>query len=320
MTVSTMNRPAFPPGHDYKEYPEYREYVRKLKCVGCGHTSHKDADGEPIQQYDEPPQLVSVSDPHHVKTRGSGAPDAENLVPLCRVHHSECHQLGITEFQLRYNLDLKSIARYVYRTFLDQLQGADFALKVQARHKLIESRLHAVNMDALAIGQMLDSMKHERLGDKAGFQWMGFSNFESYCSAPIDSGGLGMNPRTAYRCLAFARVEADEDIERADLVQLGATKTGIIKSLLDKAESPEAKQGIVRTAQSLSQTDLIAYRNDQLGLPDPRTSAHNRVVLELTTIFDSLGIEVDDGGITSMAWAVIEAVHNRKGYRGNGQH
>lgn len=316
MTVSTLNRPALVPDQQYQEYPEFRDYVRKLKCVCCSHTNGKDADGEPIDSYNEPPTIVSVSDPHHVKSRGAGGPDAENLVPFCREHHSECHTIGIIEFQLRYNVDLKSIARYIYRTYLDQLQGRDFAAKVLARHKLIESRLFAVNMDALAIGQMLDSMKHERLGDKTGFQWLGFNNFEAYCSAPVESGGLGMNPRTAYRCLAFARVEADEDIQRDDLIELGATKTGLIKGLLDKAVTPEEKQTIVQTAKSLSQTDLIAYRNNELGLPDPRTSAHNRVVSELNTIFDTVGVQIDDPGmIDSMAWTLIEAVQNRKGFR-----
>ena len=148
-------------------------------------------------------------------------------------------------------------------------------------------------------------------------QWMGFSNFEAYCSAPVESGGLGMNPRTAYRCLAFARVEADEDINHEDLVEIGATKTNIIKQLIEQADSPEEKQGIVQTAKSLSQTDLIAFRNDQLGLPDPRTTAHNRVVSELITIFDSVGVQrPDQGALESMAWALVEAVQNRKAYRG----
>ncbi len=107
---------------------------------------------------------MSVSDPHHVKSRGAGGPDAENMVPLCRAHHSELHQIGVTEFQLRYNLDLKSLAIYVYRTFLDQLQGTDYAAKVLARHRLLESRLYAINMGALEIGQMLEAMQNERLG------------------------------------------------------------------------------------------------------------------------------------------------------------
>ncbi len=316
MSISTLNHPAFPADHQYQEYPEYRDYVRRLKCVACSHTHNKDADGNPVEKYDEPPLLMSVSDPHHVKSRGAGGPDAENMVPLCRAHHSELHQIGVTEFQLRYNLDLKSLAIYVYRTFLDQLQGTDYAAKVLARHRLLESRLYAINMGALEIGQMLEAMQNERLGDKTGFQWMGFNNFEAYCSAPVESGGLGMNPRTAYRCLAFARVDADADINREDLVELGATKANIIKQLIDRAENAEEKQDIVRTAKSLSQTDLIAFRNDQLGLPDPRTSAHNRVLSELSTIFDSIGLErPEQGALESMAWRLIEAVQNRKGYR-----
>jgi len=35
-------------------------------------------------------------DAHHVKTRGAGGSDIiENLMPLCRAHHSEIHAKGL---------------------------------------------------------------------------------------------------------------------------------------------------------------------------------------------------------------------------------
>lgn len=43
------------------------------------------------------------SDPAHIKTRGSGGPDEEdNLLSLCRMHHSEQHQVGWVRFARKY--------------------------------------------------------------------------------------------------------------------------------------------------------------------------------------------------------------------------
>lgn len=39
----------------------------------------------------------------HIKTRGSGGPDEEwNLMPLCRQHHTEQHNIGIQTFSQKY--------------------------------------------------------------------------------------------------------------------------------------------------------------------------------------------------------------------------
>lgn len=39
------------------------------------------------------------SDPSHIKTRGSGGPDTEwNVVPMCRVHHTEWGKRGCLTF------------------------------------------------------------------------------------------------------------------------------------------------------------------------------------------------------------------------------
>ncbi|WP_353737445.1 HNH endonuclease signature motif containing protein [Microcystis sp. M061S2] len=38
------------------------------------------------------------SDVHHVKTRGSGGGDDYwNVMPLCRVHHTEWHKIGMQQ-------------------------------------------------------------------------------------------------------------------------------------------------------------------------------------------------------------------------------
>jgi len=44
------------------------------------------------------------SDPAHIKTVGSGGHDEKsNLMPLCREHHTEQHQVGIGTFSLKYS-------------------------------------------------------------------------------------------------------------------------------------------------------------------------------------------------------------------------
>lgn len=44
-------------------------------------------------------------DPAHIKSRGSGGPDTvDNVVPLCRQHHSEQHQKGFAWMMRNYSL------------------------------------------------------------------------------------------------------------------------------------------------------------------------------------------------------------------------
>jgi hypothetical protein len=46
---------------------------------------------------------VRGCDPAHIKTKGSGGDDIENnLMPLCRKHHSEQHATGIVSFINKY--------------------------------------------------------------------------------------------------------------------------------------------------------------------------------------------------------------------------
>lgn len=42
-------------------------------------------------------------DASHIRSRGAGGPDAKfNVVPHCRIHHTEWHQLGPSKFIKRY--------------------------------------------------------------------------------------------------------------------------------------------------------------------------------------------------------------------------
>jgi len=71
-------------------FGEHAEYIRTLPCAAC----HK----------------PGPSDPHHVKSRGAGGNDEANLIPLCRVHHTEIHQIGKKTFADKWHLDLEDKA------------------------------------------------------------------------------------------------------------------------------------------------------------------------------------------------------------------
>lgn len=75
-----------------KQFGEHAETIRELPCCVCG---------------------ARPSDPAHVRSRGAGG-TAKDLVPLCRWHHRECHDQGITTFESRHNVDLRSIAEKLW--------------------------------------------------------------------------------------------------------------------------------------------------------------------------------------------------------------
>lgn len=47
----------------------------------------------------------------HVKTRGSGGADRNNVVPMCAGAHDQQGVLGIRDFEKHWRVDLKTIAR-----------------------------------------------------------------------------------------------------------------------------------------------------------------------------------------------------------------
>jgi len=63
--------------------PELLKEIKSKRCEVCG----------------EPPP----SDPHHIKSRGAGGDDIpDNLLALCRDHHTEIHMIGISRFMNKY--------------------------------------------------------------------------------------------------------------------------------------------------------------------------------------------------------------------------
>jgi len=73
----------------------------------------------------EQPCLVchaTPSDGHHVEGGGMGRKaDASKQVPLCRIHHDECHATGARTFAARYGLDLQAEAAAAEARWQDAL-------------------------------------------------------------------------------------------------------------------------------------------------------------------------------------------------------
>jgi len=153
---------------------------------------------------DYTPELVKVSDPHHRLSVGSGGPDAENLVPLCRLHHDEVGTLGIANFEMKYNLSLKALAIHIYKRYRDSCLGTDRSKLAYADHQQILSRIEALREASLEIGHLLARFRDEMIDGKHKWHMLGFDTFASYVGAPVQSGGLALSQRTAYRCLYFS--------------------------------------------------------------------------------------------------------------------
>lgn len=75
----------------------YRQWVRSLRCLipGCWSREIEAA---------------------HASVKGKGLKhDDFYCVPICRMHHSEQHALGILSFQSKYNIDLKVEAETLWQ-------------------------------------------------------------------------------------------------------------------------------------------------------------------------------------------------------------
>lgn len=65
------------------ENPELLAAVRLQPCAAC--------------------KRPGPSDPNHVRTRGAGGGDtADNVMPLCREHHTEWHAMGARTTAAKY--------------------------------------------------------------------------------------------------------------------------------------------------------------------------------------------------------------------------
>lgn len=53
----------------------------------------------------------------HVRSRGAGGADPNNLVPLCAMHHTYQHAVGTKTFEARCRVDLKPEAKKYWRAW-----------------------------------------------------------------------------------------------------------------------------------------------------------------------------------------------------------
>lgn len=76
---------------------KYLDYVKKQTCLAFG-------------------LCVGWEEPYHVKTKGAGGSD-RSTVPLCRKHHSECHQIGSVTFQSKYGINFNNEIKRLQREY-----------------------------------------------------------------------------------------------------------------------------------------------------------------------------------------------------------
>lgn len=314
--IATAASVAVPQTEDinYKEWPEFRDFIRKIQCVCCQHTGGKDSKGELlINEGGYVQELVRVSDPHHHQTRGAGGPDTENLVSICGSHHSELGKVGRDTFQLMYDLDLKVVARFLFKEFLESLEGEDYPGHAQARHHLILGRMYDLQQSAILIGKELNEFKSQRTGGKNHFEWLGFTSIEAYIEAPVDSGGLGMSARKIWRYMKYAELTAQYGDECGSIREIGPTKAEVIAPLLKRAQTTEERAELVDKAKRMSTADLVSMRNQVLKRPDRRQKIHGRLLDHLAAWINSVGVEVPQGALDGLAWDMIRIVEARNG-------
>ena len=294
----------------YKDWPEYREHVGKIRCAICQATAGRDKDGKKIEHHlSTVPEVVKVSDAHHVTTRGAGGPDAENLVPLCRTHHSELHQMGVDSFQLHYNFNLRQAAQIVFNDFVESLNDHDYAVKAKATHQRILTRVHNLKSDATEIGRMLLDFSTRRVGGRKQFELLGFDRWEQWVTAPVSAGGLGLAQKTAYRYRSLAEVEQAYPDREEELKQVNGSKIAAILPLIREAESQEERDKILDQAVYSTTESLVSWANQQLGRPDPKTIRRELCEKELMLMLSEHGVyDVSDTVLTSWANRIIKVI------------
>lgn len=93
--------------------PELLAWIRQQVCCASRYTIRNVATKD---WCDVCPPLRWSVEPAHLKTRGTGGDDRNNVVPLCPKHHDE--QEGKTAtFQSKYGVDLMALAVAYTRRF-----------------------------------------------------------------------------------------------------------------------------------------------------------------------------------------------------------
>lgn len=295
---------AVPESSLFPEYSPFKEYISRIRCVVCQKTDGKDTTGERVEPPDYVPDMVNISDPAHVKTVGSGGPDAENIVPLCHYHHQELHNIGIITFQLHYNVDLKTVALTVFEQFTSSISESDHATLATVEHNRILSRVHGIRNQVVELGMLLLKFRDAEFNGKPMYEWCGFASFSQYISSPVQSGGLGLSSKTMYRWIRAA--ELKNILPDCAVEELGAVKSDILLPAIKKAASETEKRKLFDQAVETSATDLSSLVNKRLGRADPRDVKHVRVVGILNRFFDMADVEIEPEYTEAFAWELMK--------------
>lgn len=90
------------------------DYWKKIRIV----------DKTVLEEVTEQPCLSCFqrpSDPHHITTRGAGGGDTyDNVMPLCRKHHTEWHQKGPVYMFTTYRYIKTWLVKYKRQDILDK--------------------------------------------------------------------------------------------------------------------------------------------------------------------------------------------------------
>jgi hypothetical protein len=290
----------------YSEYQEFREFCRKIPCVICQWIDKKNN-----QKISYVPELARISDPHHIRTRGAGGPDAENIVPLCREHHSEWGNIGSVQFQVKYNINLVIIAKEIYDLFLNSDILDEAPKKVFAYHQRLLSHLDEIRQaTARCAEEVLFFVEGEYAG-KPAYEWLGFNSYSAYATAPVARGGLGLKERTAYRLLAMARVKGLLEGDEVLTKELGTYKSELILPVLKTIEAPDERKDIAQAIASMSLSDAIKWKNDRTGSVDRRQSLQT-AIYDTICSFMSNSNYYSDEDIENLSWKIIQTIEIEK--------
>jgi hypothetical protein len=98
--------------------PDYLAYLRERFCVVCVREQEHAAYWKRLSQ-----PIPVLSDAAHTEVNGTGSKGADSsCIPLCRKHHRQLHNIGMTDFQLKYEIDLEREAEAHYAMYLTSRQ------------------------------------------------------------------------------------------------------------------------------------------------------------------------------------------------------
>jgi hypothetical protein len=92
------------------ESEAFLRFVRTQPCVVCESANYGEVDA------------------HHVETRGSGGSDL-SAIPLCRMHHTEIHMVGVDTFARRHRVFYDQVKLQLLDKFIRE-GGCDANLAV----------------------------------------------------------------------------------------------------------------------------------------------------------------------------------------------